>query len=227
MSRRLRSLGVRQLLERAQKITSQWFPTFFCHWIDSKPLTVSGVSKDRDARLGRAAGHKARGYRLHVLHNAGGAVVAWLLGPMNFNDVPAAQTMLNAVRLQQECGQLHLKPGYATGDNQYDANGLYNGFALIGMQLVAPPRKTAKDVGHQRHSPHRLHGLDLVKRGFGQNLIEGRRGIERYFANATSFAGGLGPLPAWVRTPRRVSIWVGSKLIIDAVRRAKKQRLVA
>jgi hypothetical protein len=228
MSRRLnKCLGVRQLLEQAQVISNQWFGPQLCYWIDSKPLTVSGVSKDRDAGFGRAAGHKAKGYRLHVLYNSGGAVICWLLAPIQYGDSPAAACLLNDVKLKQRCGQLPPMVGYCTGDNLYDVNHLYDGFEKIGLQHVARPRTTAKQVGHSPQSPHRLRGLDLVKRGFGQNLLHARGGMERYFANATSFAGGFAPLPAWVRRPRRVSLWASGKLLIDAVRRAKKQGLAA
>jgi hypothetical protein len=230
MSRRLngkKSLGVRQLLERAQQIAAEWFPKGFCYWIDSKPLTVSGVSKDRETRFGRAAGCKAKGYRMHVLYNAGGAVIDWLLAPMSYGDAPAAAALLNNVTLKQRCGQVPHLHGYSVGDNLYDANALYDGFKKTGLQHVAPPRKTAKGVGHDRQSPHRLRGLELAKGELGKALLHARGGMERFFANATSFAGGLGQLPPWVRTPRRVSAWVGFKLLIDAARRERKQRLTA
>jgi hypothetical protein len=227
MSRRLATVGVRQLLERVQQIVSEWFPIRICYWIDSKPLLVGGVSKDKDAGYGRAAGHKGRGYRLHVLCNASGAVVSWMLASINRNDVSVANELLENLAMQlQARGRLTLQ-GYANGDNQYDANNLYERFAAMGLQLVSPPRKNAKGIAHEPQSPHRLRGREMALRGFGANLIEGRRGIERYFANATSFAGGLGPLPAWVRTPHRVAMWVQAKLVIDAIRRAKKQRLAA
>jgi hypothetical protein len=230
MSRRLngkKSLGVRQLLEQAQQITTEWFPEGFCYWIDSKPLTVSGVSKDRETRFGRAAGCSAKGYRLHVIYNAGGAVITWMLAPMSYGDAPAAAAMLNNVTLKQRCGQVPHLHGYSVGDNLYDAAAVYDGFKTTGLQHLASPRKTAKDLGHRRQSPNRLRGLELVKGEFGKALVHGRRGIERFFANATSFGGGMGQLPAWVRTPQRVSAWVGFKLLIDAVRRERKQRLAA
>jgi len=228
MSRRLnKCLGVRQLLQEAQVISNQWFGPWLCYWIDSKPLTVSGVSKDRDARFGRAAGAKAKGYRIHVLYNAAGAVIHWLLAPMNLGDAPAAAQLLKDVAVKQHCGQIPPMVGYSTGDNLYDAAALYDQFQSIGLHHVAPPRKTAKQLGHRPQSPQRLRGLDWVKRDFGQNLLHARGGMERFFANATSFAGGMGPLPAWVRRPRRVSSWVSGKLLIDAVRRAQKQRLAA
>jgi hypothetical protein len=230
MSRRLngtQSLGVRQLLEQAQQITTGWFARGFCYWIDSKPLTVSGVSKDRQTRFGRAAGCKAKGYRMHVLCNAGGAVIAWLLAPMSYGDAPAAEALLNNLTLKQRCGQVPPLHGYSVGDNLYDATTLYEKFKTAGLQHVARPRKTAKALGHRRQSPHRLHGLELVKGAFGKKLLQARGGMERFFANATSFACGLNQLPAWVRTPQRVSAWVGFKLLIDAVRRARRSRLTA
>jgi len=184
MSRRLngkQSLGVRQLLEQAQQITTEWFPEGFCYWIDSKPLTVSGVSKDRETRFGRAAGCSAKGYRLHVIYNAGGAVTTWMLAPMSYGDAPAAAAMLNNIILKQRCGQLPHLHGYSVGDNLYDANALYDGFKTTGLQHLAAPRKTAKDLGHRRQSPNRLRGLEVLKGTFGKALMHGRRGIERFF----------------------------------------------
>jgi hypothetical protein len=42
--------------------------------------------------------------------------------------------------------------------------------------------------------------------------------LPRQTAAPTSFAGGLGPLPAWVRRLPRVRTWVWAKLLINAVR---------
>jgi hypothetical protein len=53
---------------------------------------------------------------------------------------------------------------------------------------------------------------------FGRALLRSRGLIERFFGNADSRAEGLGELPAWVRTHRRVRNWVHAKLIINAVR---------
>jgi hypothetical protein len=128
---------------------------------------------------------------------------------------------------KQRCGQIKPLHGYSVGDNLYDANAVYDGFKKTGLQHVAPPRKTAKGVGHDPQSPNRLRGLELVKGDFGKSLLHARGGMERFFANTSSFASGMGPLPAWVRTPQRVSAWIGCKLIVDAVRRDKNQRLAA
>ncbi len=53
---------------------------------------------------------------------------------------------------------------------------------------------------------------------FGRQLHQCRTAIERCFGKATSFGGGLAPLPAWVRGWARVRTWVWAKLVINAIR---------
>lgn len=53
---------------------------------------------------------------------------------------------------------------------------------------------------------------------FGQQLLHDRGGIERRFGLLVSFGGGLTGLPAWVRTPHRVALWVHGKLLIFMAR---------
>ena len=45
-------------------------------------------------------------------------------------------------------------------------------------------------------------------------MLKARDEVERAFGVLTSTAGGLGPLPAWVRTLGRVRRWVGAKIIL-------------
>ena len=86
MSRRLRTVGVLQLLDRAMTLAGDLFGPGLVKTLDSKPLFVGAYSKDRDARRGRTgAGMMARGYRLHSL-NYGRVVRAWTLGTMNAHD---------------------------------------------------------------------------------------------------------------------------------------------
>jgi hypothetical protein len=66
-----------------------------------------------------------------------------------------------------------------------------------------------------------------MRGAFGKSLYQERRSIERSYGNATSFASGLGPLPAWVRGWHRVHVWVSVKLLINAARILVKQRLTA
>lgn len=69
--------------------------------------------------------------------------------------------------------------------------------------------------------------LALWASGEGPRLQRGRRRVESAFARLTNTPGLLGPLPNWVRRLRRVTLWVGMKLLIDTVRLVRKQRLTA
>lgn len=60
---------------------------------------------------------------------------------------------------------------------------------------------------------------------FGKRLHGLRGAIERDYGNATSFGGGLAPLPAWVRGLHRVRTWVWAKLLINAARIIKHKDL--
>jgi hypothetical protein len=89
--------------------------------------------------------------------------------------------------------------GYLLGDGVYDVNRLFDLAGQRGYQLVTPPPKAPP--GRRRQSQHRLRSIDLVGDPFGQALYGQRIGIEEAFGNVSSFGGGLGPLPAWVRGP--------------------------
>jgi len=178
-------------------------------FLDGKPLPVSGNSKDPDARWGRGAGGLAKGYKLHAVWSAGVLPEAWEVAPLNVGEKEVADRLM---------GQLH-HGGYLLADGEYDASYLYDRAFAQGYQLVAPFRK-AKNPGSGKHyqSPHRWHSIDLMQHDYGQALYKLRTGIERCFGNATTFGGGLGPLPAWVRGLARVRTWVWAKLLINAVR---------
>ena len=95
---------------------------------------------------------------------------------------------------------------------------MYDRAFAQGYQLLAPFRK-AKNPGSGKHyqSPHRRHSIELMQHEYGRSLYRAGTRIERSFGNATSFGGGLGPLPAWVRGLERVRTWVWAKLLINAV----------
>jgi hypothetical protein len=182
-------------------------------FVDGKPLLVGGCSKDPDARFGRAAGHVGRGYKLHAVWSTRPLPEAWEVTPLNADEKAAARGLV---------GQLG-HGGYLVADGNYDASPLYDAAAACGYQLVAPCRK-AKTPGCGKHyqSPHRLRSLALLGAPFGapfgRALYQARAAIERSFGHASAFAGGLGPLPAWVRRLARVRTWVWAKLVINAVR---------
>jgi hypothetical protein len=176
---------------------------------DGKPLLVGGCSKDPDATFGRAAGPVGRGYKLHAVWGTRPVPEAWEVTPLNACEKAAAG---------RPVGQLG-HGGYPLADGNYDASRLYDAAAGRGYQPLAPCRK-ARNPGCGKHyqSPHRRRGIALLQSDFGRALYRARAAIERSFGNATAFAGGLGPLPAWVRRLGRVRTWVWAKLVINAVR---------
>jgi hypothetical protein len=228
--RRLRSLGVQLLLEQAQNYLRQQLPSRVFKWIDAKPLPVGGGSKDRDAKAGRAVRGMARGYKIHTIFDAAGAVESWRLGPMSLNEKTVARQLLPALA---GSGAL-----YVSGDGEYDGNSTFDAAAAGGAQLVVnccgwKKQQKPKGPGHRPQSAHRLRGLQLIDNplaacgageSFGQSLLRARSGIERRYGLLGNFGGGLSPLPNWVRKPRRVALWVAGKLLIYLAREMKKHR---
>ena len=209
MSRRLRKLSIEQLLYDVENaiialssIRDRWLRV-----IDAKPLPVGGPSKDGDARWGRGAGGIQKGYKLHVIWGDGPLPIAWGLAGLNVSERKMALGLIS--NLPGE--------GYLLGDRQYDSAALYEAAAEVGYQLIAPPQRDGRALGHRRQSPSRLRSLSLLNMPFGRALFRYRRRIEHCFAQLTTFVGGLGPLPFWVRRFHRVRLWVHSKLLINAV----------
>ncbi len=110
--------------------------------------------------------------------------------------------------------------GYLLADSAYDANPLYDLAAQTGYQLVVPkmPHRGRGGLGHRVQSPFRLRSMELLKKPFGRQLFRQRRIIECRFGTLTSFAGGLAPLPAWVRRFHRVRNWIHAKILISGMR---------
>ncbi len=209
LSRRGDGVGV-GLFWRAleQRIRARGSPALVS-FIDGKPLTVGGDTKDPDAGLGHGAGLLAKGYQLHTVWSTRPMPEAWAVTPLNGSEKAVAKALMS----QLSYG------GYLLADGNYDVSYLYDEANAGGYQLVAPCRK-AKRPGCGKHyqSPYRLRGIQILQGGFGQALYRARAAIERCYGNATSFGGGLGPLPAWVRRLDRVRTWVWAKLIINGVR---------
>jgi hypothetical protein len=209
MSRRLDGVAV-GLLWRAleRRLRDSGRPALVA-FVDGKPLPIGGNGKDPDARFGRGAGCIAKGYKLHTVWSNRAVPEAWEITPLNVGEKAVAEQLI---------GQLEYG-GYLLADGNYDASYLYDAAFARGYQLVSPCRE-AKTPGCGKHyqSPHRLRGLAILQGGFGKALFRARTAIERSFGNATSFGGGLGPLPAWVRGLGRVRTWVWAKLLINGVR---------
>jgi len=214
MSRRLRSASVQRLLaDLERRVTAPTEPGLF--WmIDGKPLPIGGCSKDRQAGYGRSAGGKAKGYKIHAIIGAGGAIAAWRVAPMNKDERVMAGRLLNSTPL----------PGYVVADSNYDSNPLHAICDRLGnRQMVAPRRYgPGHGFGHKRQTPERLRSVAITESPFPQfaaRLQLDRNAIERAFGNMTNWGGGLSGLPAWIRTHRRVYRWVQAKLVLTALKR--------
>jgi IS5 family transposase len=207
LSRRADGLAVGALLRAVeQRLRAQGEPRLLS-LLDGKPLPVSNVSKDKDARRGRGAGGMAKGYKLHTLWSGRPLPEAWEITPLNEAESVVAQRLV-----RQAPGA-----GYLLADGNYDSGPLSDEAAQQGYQLLTPLPENAGH-GHRRQSPARLRSRDLWQGAFGRSLYESRGQIERDYGAAVSFAGGLAALPAWVRGRERVRSWVWGKLLINAVR---------
>jgi hypothetical protein len=219
MSRRLRQPSVLALLKALeQRVVAPGQPGFF--WIiDGKQLPISGCSKDRQAGYGRAANGKAKGYKIHAILDAQGAIAAWRVAPMNKDERVMAECLVRTAPTQ----------GYLVGDANYDSNPLHEACARRGqLQLVTPRRYgPGKGTGHRRQTAGRLRSIALIENPFpkfGQQLLHDRSDIERRFGQASNWGGGLTCLPPWVRTHHRVHRWVQAKLVLTALKRLNRKR---
>ena len=209
--RRMRSLSVRRLLERLRRTLEGREHASLIAIIDGKPLPIGPHSHDRQAGYGRAAGGMAKGYKLHAIIDGRGRVLSWRVAPMNRSEPVMARRMVR--ELQQS--------GYLLADSGYEGRRLYEAAHARDLQLVAPRQRPYAGLGHRRHHPDRRRSIELTENdlsGFGRFLRQLRWSIERFFGQLTSAPGGLGPLPAWIRTWRRVRNHVAAKLAIHAAR---------
>lgn len=216
MSRRLRTPAVQQLLQAVEGSVRQRFNYSWCKWIDALPLPIGGSTEDPDARYGRAASIMAKGYKLYAICDPRAGIEVWDIQPMNVNEKLVAMTMFQLLEGQ----------GYLVGDGEYDSNLLYDAAAVVGFQLIAPKRKGVA-LGHQYQSEYRLRAIELQQQPFGKYLLHQRAGIDRFFGQWGNYGAGLKPLPHWVRRPWRVRLWIQGKIILNSVRLAQKQRLIA
>jgi hypothetical protein len=226
MSRRVPTLRcstfITGVYDRLRSITNSELT--LCRRIDTKPLVVSGFSKDRDAKRGYATGGMARGYKLAVVWGKGVVPDAVMVGPLNASDPSCAVNLID--QLAQGDSQAS---GYLLADTTHDTNPLHQYAAAHAFQLLTPRKKPGTELGHRDHSLARLRSIELLEGPgqFGKSLYHHRGEIERDLAHLCSFGGGLQSLPSWVRHPARVVRWVIAKLIINGLRQCIIKGLAA
>ncbi|MGD9693709.1 MAG: transposase [Phycisphaerales bacterium] len=210
ISRRVRRLGLLKLLRRALRslCSSDASPRLI---LDGKPLAVSAYSKDGQAAWGFGVRDHARGYKLHVICDEHGAILAFALRPMNEAECVVARRLVS---------KSAVRGAEIYADASYDSNPLHATVDRLGMRLWAPRRRPGAGLGQRVHHPARLRCIERLEgdKRFARACRRRRQAVERCFGNLTSFGGGLAPLPAWVRSLRRVRLWVIAKLLINSAR---------
>ena len=235
VSRRVRTDGVRGVLDRvwAQLAGMTALGACAAKLIDGLPLPVGPWSKDRRARRGWGARGLCRGYKLHVVWawdghfdgrdaHAAALPLRWDVRPMNDAECRVALQLVRGLP----------GDGYLIGDSQFDTNDLHDESAANGHLLLAPRKRPGRALGAGYQSPYRLLCLSLMEPGdFGRHVPRDlacalRKRVDRRFGNLTCRGGGLGSttLPAWVRTPTRVRLWVMAKLLLNAAHVRVRER---
>jgi hypothetical protein len=131
MSRRIDGAGVGLFGRRLQeRLRGDGHPSLVA-FLDGKPLSQSGVSKDQDAGYGRAAGGKAKGYKLHAAWAGRPLPEAWEVTPMNTSEKAVARLLIPRLG----------EGGYLLADGSQDASDLYDLAFAQGYQLIAAHRK--------------------------------------------------------------------------------------
>lgn len=184
--------------------------------MDGKPLNISPVSQDRDARPGQIG----RGYKLHAIVTASRRIPVFSVMPLNRHEMPVARVMLE-----------HLPPmpggTLVFADGNYDSHVLHKEIAARGGWLITRPRGRARHpVTRRQMGSARRELIDLWDRQpeLMERIYRQRSEIERVFGHLTCTPGLLGPLPGFVRGLARVRRWVGSKICLYHARcRAKTQ----
>lgn len=145
-SRRVKTERFTAILQRVHKDLAARGIVGSLGYIDGKPLPVSPVSKDPDARSGHITGGYAKGYKLHAYVNEARRVQVWVLAPLNVDEkVIARELLLPNLPPPAHCQTLDM------GDKNYDARVLYDGFAAKGRSLLTPLR-AQNLVGPDGHS---------------------------------------------------------------------------
>jgi hypothetical protein len=229
-TRRIKSDDCQRILQLVHDQFAQRGVMTNAVYIDGKPLVVSPVSKDRDAKRGHISGAFARGYKLYAAVNASRRIVVWSVMGLNEDEKTLARHVLlpNLPPLTPDALVL--------ADSHYDSAPLHEEVSEpLGVWLMHPLRGQERATGEFR--ARKLWQMpwsrrELVRLWENQPelmrfIYKARQEIERVFGVLTCTAGGLANLPAWVRHLERVRRWVGVKIILYNARLEVRERLQA
>jgi hypothetical protein len=200
------------------------------HWspikiIDGKPLLVSPVSKDPDARSGHITGGFGKGYKLHAMITETRRILIWSVKPLN----EAEPTV--ALELAEE-----LKPGWpqslVLADSNYDSAPLHKALNETDHRLLTPLRAQHRVKNGQHHEvtlrqmgSQRREAVDVWKdhKDLARYVLKDRGRIESVFSEMT-MALDAGSPPPWVRRTKRVTRWTGAMVILHNIRQGVREK---
>lgn len=194
-------------------------------YMDGKPLTVSPVSKDPDARSGHITGGFAKGYKLHAVISQNRKIIIWSVMPLNVAEQSVALEMCQ-----------YLPPGNSLSlmlaDSNYDSAPLHKTLDQSDRRLLTPLKAqqrvkegqhhpvTLRQMGPQRREAIEVHKdhPDLVT-----YVLKERNNAEGVFS-VLSMALNVSRPPAYVRRLERVRRWTGAKIILYNARVSVQRR---
>jgi hypothetical protein len=206
--RRLKAVAVQRLLEQLNEELHARLPQGREKVCDGKPLVVGGFSKDPDSASGRLPGDGwGRGYKVHVIIDASGAVDAFAVTALDGGEATVTRRLVKA---------MNLRGIMLRGDSNYDSNPLYRVVAARGGRLMAPRKKPHTGLGHRPHHPDRLRAIAELEGSADALRAHDRQRIrvEQGLGHLTNLPFGLCPLPNFVRRQRRVRRWVLGKITL-------------
>jgi Transposase DDE domain len=204
---RLKRASVSQVIRQIDAELQERLPSSNLKFIDGKPLTISGFSKDPDATFGHATGGPACGYKLHALVDSLGKIERSQVAPLHASEKTVMRQMLQNQSLSK---------AIVRADANYDANHLYERIAHCGGRLLANRRKPFVGIGYHDHHPDRLRAIAELERS-PKSLRQHqsiRSAVERHFGHLTTLPCGLWALPGFVRRLHRVQQWVNAKIVL-------------
>jgi hypothetical protein len=222
-NRRLKTHSVTLIQQRVHDELAQRGLPASVSFVDGKPLPVSAVSRDPDARRGHVTGGIAKGYKLHAIVTEDRRIVVWSVTALNVHETHVAQVLCEHLPPQLELALM-------LGDGNYDAADLHKTVEQTQSRLLVPLRGMAEHpvTLRQMGAARREHiELTQAQPELVKYVLNWRTQIERTFSTLSCTGGGLGPLPAWVRRLERVRRWVGCKIVVYHARLQCQKRAAA
>jgi len=220
-TRRIKTERCQKLLQAVHEDVADLQTPTSMSYLDGKPLVVGTASKDPQARRGHVMGGFAKGYKLHAWVTEDRRIPLWSVESLNRGEQPVACALAAHMPRLADLSVV-------LADQAYDGHELYNALAAKNGLLLVKPRGYAKHpVTRRQMGPIRREAIAAWQHmpHVAHYVYKQRIHVEGCLSNLCSYGGGLGPLPAWVRTLGRVRRWVGAKIILYNARLNVRKRL--